>query len=59
MPKFTIVWKEYVTQEWYLEVEAENEEEAEKIYKNGDHVTGDEILNDTDFINSEFVRVEK
>lgn len=56
--KFRIVWKEEVSQEWYLDVEAENEEEAENIFHNGNHITGDEVLDDTDFIDSEFLRVE-
>ena len=59
MTKFRIYWREEVVQNWYLDVEAKNVEEAENVFHEGNHITGDEVLEDTDYIESEFEGVEK
>jgi hypothetical protein len=59
MAKFRVHWQEEVIQYWYIDVEAKDEEEAENVYHNGEHVCGDEVLDDTDFIDSDFNYVEQ
>lgn len=57
--KVRITWTEEVTQEWYLDVEVDSLEDAENIFHNGNHITGDEVLDDTCFIDSELNGVEE
>ena len=59
MPKFRIKWQEDVIQYWYTDVEAENEEEARNLFYNGDVINGDEVLDDTQFIDKELNDVEE
>ena len=61
MPKFKLKWREEVIQYWEVEVEAENEEEAEQIFYDGNHLTvadGNETVTDTDWLESSFEGVE-
>ena len=53
MPKFKLKWSESVIQYWEKEVEADSIEEAENLYHNGEHITGDEELVETTFLESE------
>lgn len=59
MAKFILRWQEEVVQFWELEVEAKNKKEAENIYHDGDHITGDEYLDETLFLESSFTEVVK
>ena len=59
MPKFKIKWQEEIVQYWEVEVEADNKEDAENIYYNGEHLTGDEVLDESSFIQSDFIEVEE
>ncbi len=52
MPKFKLKWSESVIQYWEKEVEAESVEEAEKIFQEGNHYTGDEELVETNVLES-------
>lgn len=57
--KFKIRWREEVVQNWELEVEVEDAEAAKAIFEEGNHITGEEEMIDEDWIDSEFIEVEK
>lgn len=58
MAKFKLKWSESVIQYWEKEVEAESIEEAENLYHNGEHITGDEEIVETTFLESELEGAE-
>ena len=55
--KYRLRWKQQMVEYWYLDVEADSPEDAEAIFDNCDHITGDEVLESSDFIESDFLEV--
>lgn len=59
MAKFILKWKEDVVQYWELEVEAKTSQEVEDMFYEGNHITGDERLDETFFLEADFLQVVK